>query len=80
MRKFLLKHYYLTGFAVALFIIIGGSAAGVFIEVTYYQSKRQCVDNCSGIIILLSMMVSLVLGILAGLITALILERKQKLK
>jgi len=70
----------LTGFIVALLIIIGGTIAGIVTESLYYQPEPGCVDNCEGLLILMSMMVSLVLGILAGLTTTLILKLKQSAK
>ena len=78
MKEFIFAHPSLTGFILFLLIIIGGPTAGIVIESRYYKPEPGCVDNCEGILILLSIMASLVLSILAGLTTALIIQKAKR--
>ncbi len=87
MKEFFLKHYYLIGFAVFLLITFGGSAIGMFLGVlvvtsdsTQPQSTSDPHDGAamaSVMIFNLAIMLSLISGVLAGLLTTYFLQKKQ---
>jgi hypothetical protein len=88
--KFFLKHPYPAGIFAFLLVTIGGSAlgiiAGVLIVMNDTTQPLSSSDPHDGaamasvMILSLAIMVSLTLGILAGLITTYILQSKQRRK
>ena len=50
---------------------------GAIIESKYYQPEPGCVDMCGGIIITIALGLSLIFGILMGLMTTYLLQTKK---
>ncbi len=72
MKKLAIQHPYLSGFIVFVTVTFLGTILGFLIpELRNYSGMD------AGIFILLAMMASLLSGVMSGLITSLILEKKK---